>query len=75
MKILYIAPSFIPSRTANSVHVMKMCNALSNIGHKVFLITRGHHHSINDYDYYGVDSKFEILKLRIKNIVVRKIRL
>ena len=49
MKILYIAPSFIPSRTANSVHVMKMCNAIGSIGHDVSLITRGTNNPINDY--------------------------
>ena len=27
MKILYISKSIIPSRTANSIHVMKMCQA------------------------------------------------
>ena len=38
MKILYISKSTIPSRTANSVHVMKMCQAFSDIGHDVVLL-------------------------------------
>ena len=38
MKIAYISKSFIPSRTANSIHVMKMCSALAENGHEVTLL-------------------------------------
>ena len=31
MKILYISQSEIPSESANSIHVMKMCCSLSKI--------------------------------------------
>jgi glycosyltransferase involved in cell wall biosynthesis len=68
MKILYIAPSFIPSRTANSVHVMKMCNAIGNIGHDVTLVTRGSNKTISDYNYYDVDNNFRIAKINFFNI-------
>lgn len=37
MKIAYISQSRLPSRAANSVHVMKMCSALSRQGHRVVL--------------------------------------
>mgnify|MGYP003339323237 CR=1 FL=1 len=37
MRILYLSGSIIPSQKANSVHVMKMCEALS-LSHKVSLI-------------------------------------
>lgn len=40
MKIVYIANSFVPSRAANSVHVMKMCQALAQLGHEVELVAR-----------------------------------
>lgn len=36
-RIAYIANSAIPSRTANSIHVMKMCEALAGLGHDVEL--------------------------------------
>ena len=38
MRILYISNSIIPSRTANSIHVMKMCQAMADNGHEVILI-------------------------------------
>ena len=38
MKIVYIANSTIPSTSANSVHVMKICEAFSNNGVDIKLI-------------------------------------
>ena len=37
MKILYISQSVIPSKSANSIHAMKMCSALSKLNNKVEL--------------------------------------
>ncbi len=37
MKIVYVSRSIIPSRTANSINVMKMCNAFASLGHEVVL--------------------------------------
>ncbi len=68
MKILYLSNSIIPSRSANSIHIMKMCNALSQNKHKVTLIapSRDHYYekNINNiFNYYGVKKSFEIKKL------------
>ncbi len=68
MKILYISKSIIPSRTANSIHVMKMCQALSDNGHNVVLLApdvkKKYEKEIdNIYEYYGVRKNFEIKKL------------
>ena len=68
MKIAYISKSFIPSRTANSIHVMKMCSALAENGHEVTLLAPNfknlNQKEINDvYSYYGVKNNFEIKKL------------
>ena len=73
MRILYISKSIIPSRSANSIHVMKMCQALSNNGHEVILlapkIKRKYEKGIPDvYEYYGVKKNFEIKKLWHPNI-------
>jgi hypothetical protein len=38
MNILYISKSIIPSRSANSIHVMKMCQAFADNGHEVVLL-------------------------------------
>lgn len=40
MRLAYLSASLIPSRSANSVHVMKMCSAFVNNGHEVTLYAR-----------------------------------
>lgn len=65
MKIVYIASSIIPSQSANSVHVMKMCSALARLGNEVILLVpdavNEMQEGINDvYAYYDVDENFEI---------------
>ncbi len=73
MNILYISKSIIPSRTANSIHVMKMCQALAENGHNVILlapnIPKYSEKNVQDiYDYYGVKKIFYIKKLFHPNI-------
>lgn len=41
MKIAILAPSRIPARTANSMQVMKMTQALANLGHEVRMAVPG----------------------------------
>ena len=74
MKILYISKSIIPSRSANSIHVMKMCQALSDNGHQVVLFAPNIRSKFekdvhNIYDYYGVKNNFKIKKLIHPNII------
>lgn len=63
MKIFYTALSEIPSRTANSIHVMNMCEAFGR-DHIVELYVPN---KVIDYDdnheFYGVESNFKIIKL------------
>lgn len=67
MKIAYIASSIIPSRTANSVHVMKMCQAFANNGHDVDLLIPNKAdksiHAEDVYDFYGVEKCFRITRI------------
>ena len=71
-KITYVSRTSIPSRSANSIHVMKMCDALSRLGYKVSLLTdpiiakkmrSDEHEIIDENEYYGVEKHFEIVKL------------
>lgn len=68
MKIIYISHATIPSRSANSIHVMKMCQAFARNGHETILIaankkkTSDTAHS-DVYSLYGVDKCFPIKKL------------
>jgi len=68
MKIVYISNSIIPSRTANSIHVMKMCQAFADNGHEVVLLApdryKEYENGVDDvYEYYEVRRNFKIRKL------------
>jgi glycosyltransferase involved in cell wall biosynthesis len=72
MRIVYLSNAIIPSRTANSIHVMKMCQAFAKKGHKVVLIVpdrkKETERGVKDiFYYYNVDKCFEIKKLPFIN--------
>lgn len=72
MKILYLSDSTIPSRTANSIHVMKMCQAFAKNGHQVLLISIIREQYLeqsveNVYNFYGVDPVFQYQVFHYKN--------
>src|SRR5512134_550441 len=61
MKIVAIAGSTIPSDTANSLQVMKACQALVQIGHDVTLFVPGSRNSSVDLlQHYGLQTGFPI---------------
>lgn len=69
MKIIYIASSKLPSREANSIHVMKMCRAFASNGFSTSLVAPKYAalRSIHDADifrFYGVDRIFRLIRLR-----------
>lgn len=68
LKILYLSSSYIPSRRASSVQVMKMCHAFARQGHEVCLVSkrtpsRQETQVGDDFSFYGVARNFEIVKL------------
>ena len=61
MKIAAIAGSTIPSDTANSLQVMKACQALVQIGHDVTLLVPGSKNTTVDLkQHYGLQTEFPI---------------
>lgn len=62
MKIAYISASIIPSETADSVHVMKMCEALAQADNIVKLqgIEGTENNNTSPFDYYDVSENFEV---------------
>ena len=61
MKIVAIAGSTIPSDTANSMQVMKACQALTQLGHQITLIVPGSQNtSVNLQKHYGLQTSFPI---------------
>jgi len=68
MKLTYFSSSTVPSRTANSVHVVKMAEALARTGAKVTLLARIRRadeiKSAGDsFEFYGVDRVFSIKRI------------
>ncbi len=63
MKIAYLSGAPVPSRGANSVHVMRMCQAMAEGGHAVTLYVHpGDLSAPCDHEFYGVARSFRILK-------------
>ena len=61
MKIAAIAGSTVPSDTANSLQVMKACQALVQIGHDVTLLVPGTRNtSVDLRKHYGLETDFPI---------------
>jgi len=77
MKIAYVSWAEVPSTKANSVHIMKMCQALSNCGIDVTLYCIDGDKDVSDtqvFVKYGVSRPFRLYRIRIPWIV-RKIPL
>ncbi|MRS03861.1 hypothetical protein EG832_11675, partial [bacterium] len=65
MKIAYIATSSIPSSTANSIQVMKVCQALTQLGHEAHLLIPGSGDLKWDEltKQYGLTTRFSITRI------------
>lgn len=67
MRIAYLSSSFVPGRSANSVHVMRMCQALASLGHQVSLVAMNgdrREPEVSDaYRFYDVEPAFDLLRL------------
>ena len=65
MKITYLSNTAIPSNVASSIQIMKMCEALSLLGHDVNLITTNVSKvKLNLFQYYNIKKKFNIFKIK-----------
>lgn len=70
--ILYISGSQLPSKYANSVHVMKMCQALAENNIHTTLVGIGTDNNSNLYKYYNVKETFKIARSKfISNNLIR----
>lgn len=64
MNILYLSLSYIPSRRASSVQVMRMCEAFAAVGHSVTLVGKRPEADAtlapDPFAFYGVRRTFEL---------------
>lgn len=75
MRIIYLSAATIPSRTANSIHVMKMCQALRQLGNQVelcapkrtYALTLTHPSEI--WTHYGIQETFAIRWIKSSNLL------
>jgi glycosyltransferase involved in cell wall biosynthesis len=68
-RVGYIASSRMPTRAANNVHVLKMCDAIVQHGYRLTLVFEQENtgHSLDVarwFDEFGVRSKFETIPLQ-----------
>ena len=79
MKLVYLSRSIIPSKTANSIHVMKMCQAFSEHGNQVVLLgptDQEQAELVSDiFTYYGVNNSFEVKKIPVPPLIKGSARL
>ena len=73
MRIVCIAASFVPSKTANSIQVVKAAHALAELGHEVTLLVPGDKPASWDEicSHYGLTQQFEMRWLR-ENLTFRR---
>jgi len=64
MRIASLSFSRIPSRKANAVQVMRMCEAFAGAGHQVTLFASHGSEAGDPYAYYGVSRTFELVRCR-----------
>ena len=70
-KIVYLSGSVLPSTAANSVHVMKMCQALAKRVDRVELVARAHSGPVDVprlYTRYGVAPTFALKLFKVPRI-------
>ena len=67
MRLVYLSESILPSRLANSVHVMKMCSALAGQGHDLCLVgVKGDDAELKGkslFGHYGVQENFRVKRI------------
>lgn len=73
MKLSYYIDSVIPSKKANTIQVMKMCQAFEKEGVETTLVCDGENdENINDvWEQYGISKRFNIIRVCIPKIIRR----
>ena len=65
MNIVIISNSAAPSKNASSLQVSKLCEALSALNHNVTLILPNTGSGENYFDFYNIERKFKVLRLKL----------
>jgi glycosyltransferase involved in cell wall biosynthesis len=70
MRILIVAPTYLPSRRANTIQIMKMAQALTKLGYDVLvLVPDTHQEGHKKWEvlspHYGLDYEFDIKWIKV----------
>jgi len=75
MRIAYLSSAAVPSNSAHSLQVMKMCQAMQQEGHAVTLIlprSGGESPPADLARMYGVEIRFEMLRVNLPPVLGRR---
>ena len=74
-RIAYIATAILPSRRANTVNIMHMCQAFRRSGHEITLVVPRHKNAQDRgvFDHYGIADRFPIKFISRPHIRIRGI--
>ena len=64
-EINYISEIFLPSKSAYSINVMKMCDAFSKLGFNIKLYVFRKEKNVNLFKIYNCKKKFKIIETKI----------
>lgn len=68
-KLIYVSNANIPSNSASSVHIMKMCEAFKVNGVDITLVIPNHYNkkeysSTDIFDFYGIRERFPVKRIK-----------
>ena len=61
--IYYVSELNLPSKSAYSIHVMKMCEAFSKLGFNINLFVINHKDNKKNFIFYNIKNKFKIYSI------------
>ena len=72
-RVCYVGSPELFSKGASSIHMMKMCQAMSRLGINVELVFPDYNSNEDIFEYYGVDKKFKITTIPFTNLINRQV--
>lgn len=73
IRVCYVGSPALFSKGASAIHMMKMCQAMTNLGIEVELLLPSFNKKNDIYGYYAVDKRFKITSIPFTNLIARQI--
>lgn len=72
-KVYYVGSPELFSKGASSIHMMKMCQAMTRLGYHVELVFPDYGSKEDIFDYYGISERFKITAIPFTNLINRQV--